>query len=408
MEFKNFTRNKLIYLVCIFCFISLINCNGQNKLRERRIINDNSKLVGDGCDGCELMYVGIPTHIKSTDTSPGWNDQGQKLLITGTVYKLGGKIPASDVIIYYWQTDTKGHYSSINSNNEQITKHGRIRGWVKTDKDGKYSIYTIRPAPYPDSNIPAHIHLSIKEPLIKTEYYIDDLVFDDDKLLTSYKRKNLKNRGGSGILRLFVDHNYMVAEHNIILGLNIPNYPEKTDYKISSGLKIGEDNPSFTPYHAYGPDKGTKTCPVCKYGRFQGILYFVGNHPDWNTIKDWLLFLEQQSELRKEFLKVYFIYGNENNYNKDLRQIKLESIGDELKLKHVALTFVSSFSDKESDIFLNKINAEVDNTFIIYSNRTIVDKYINLEPSQENYKLIKQTLDNTKSKYDYLPETKHH
>ncbi|MBK8355591.1 MAG: hypothetical protein IPL13_09540 [Saprospiraceae bacterium] len=67
-----------------------------------------------------------------------------------------------------------------------------------------------------------------------------------------------------------------VAEHNIILGLNIiPNYPQINQSKLNSGLEIGEDNPSFTPFHAFGPDKGTRTCPVCKYGRFHGIVYFI-------------------------------------------------------------------------------------------------------------------------------------
>ena len=32
-----------------------------------------------------------------------------------------------------------------------------------------------------------------------------------------------ENRGGSGVLRVLIDKNYQVAEHNIILGLN-PDY----------------------------------------------------------------------------------------------------------------------------------------------------------------------------------------
>lgn len=57
------------------------------------------------------MFVGMPTNISSVDTSFGWAEKGQKLLVTGKVYKFDGKTPASNVIIYYWQTDNNGYYS---------------------------------------------------------------------------------------------------------------------------------------------------------------------------------------------------------------------------------------------------------------------------------------------------------
>lgn len=401
---------KFLHYIIFFASMSILtSCNGQIKTDKKQIEvkTDKAKLVGGGCDGCELMYVGMPKNIKSIDTSAGWTEKGQKLLITGTVYKLGGKIPAPNVIIYYWQTDNNGYYSPKEGMDEQAKRHGHIRGWVKSDENGKYSIYTIRPAPYPNDDMPAHIHTSIKEPSIADEYYIDEFVFDDDILLTGKKRKALENRGGSGILRVLIDKDKQIAEHNIILGLNIPNYPEKNQSKLNSGLEVGEDQPSFTPFHAFGPDKGTKTCPVCKYGRFHGIVYFVGNNPNWDNIKDWLSFLELESVKRSKYLKVYFVYGNEKYYNKEKKQKELENLGNELNLKNTALTFVPSFSDKESEVNLNKINPEVENTFVIYKNRAIIDKFVNLKPTKVNYKLISQTLDKTKNEYFNLPEPKH-
>ena len=98
---------------------------------------------------------------------------------------------------------------------------------LKSNENGKYSIYTVRPGPYPNTDFEAHIHPAIKEPNIDKEYYIDEFVFDDDTLLTGEKRKKLENRGGSGILRVFEKGDLQIAEHNIILGLHIPNYPEK-------------------------------------------------------------------------------------------------------------------------------------------------------------------------------------
>jgi len=401
--------NKLINLLLFVALLNLlISCNGQTKDNSTTPKNtDKKKLVGGGCDGCEIMFVGMPKNIKSADTSAGWTEKGQKLLVTGTVFKLDGKTPAPNVIIYYWQTDNNGYYSPKKGMDEEAKRHGHIRGWVKTDENGKYSIYTIKPAPYPKENIPAHVHTSIKEPNIDNEYYIDEFVFDGDKFLTGEKRKALENRGGSGILRVLISDELQIAEHNIILGLNIPNYPEKIKLEKQSGLEIGEDNPSFIPFHAFGPDKGTRTCPVCKYGRFHGVVYFVGNNPNWDEIKKWLTFLEQESVIRSKYLKAYFVYGNEKDYNKDTRQKELENIGIELNLKNIALTFVPSLTDSESEVNLNKINPTVGNTFVIFKHRTIIAKFINFKATSDNFKIISSTLDKTKGDYFNLSEPKH-
>lgn len=96
-----------------------------------------------------------------------------------------------------------------------------------------------------------------------------------------------------------------------------------------------------------------------------------------------------------------------NDYNKQERQTELEKIGEELGLQKIALTFVPSFSDTESEANLNNINASVENTFIIYRHRTIVDKYVNLKPTEQNFRLISEILDKTKGNYFDLNEPKH-
>lgn len=393
---------RLTVFKLLFVCMAFVACKGQTS---EKVQTNGNGIVGGGCDGCELMYVGMPEEIAPADTSPGSNEKGQKLIVTGTVFQLDGKTPAKDVVIYYWQTDSEGYYSPKPGMDERAKRHGHIRGWVKTGEDGKYTINTIRPAPYPNDVLPAHIHLAIKEPDVENEYYTDDINFDDDKLLIPHFKKYPKeNRGGSGVVRVLLKDNLQIAEHDIILGLNIPNYPKKTAASVESGLSIGEDQPSFIPFHAFGPDKGTRTCPVCKYGRYHGIIYFVGAHPDWAEIKTWLRFLEQESENRKKYLKVYFVYGNEKNYNPAERQKLLESIGNELNLKNMALTFVPSFSDSATEANLNKINPEVENTFIIYKHRRIVDKYINLKPTEGNFKTLSSSLDKTQGEYFDLPE----
>ncbi len=380
-------------------------CHGQKRPNSSPK-ETSEKVVGGGCDGCEIMYIGMPEKISSTDTGPGWYEKGQKLIVTGTVYRLDGKTPAPGVILYYWQTDNNGYYTPKKGMDERAKRHGHIRGWVKTDGSGQYTIRTIRPAPYPGEAMPAHIHLSVKEPQIANEYYTDEINFDDDKfLIPHFKKYPQENRGGSGVVRVLLKDSLQIAEHDIVLGLNIPDYPEKNE--PLSGLSIGEDQPSFIPFHAYGPDKGTRTCPVCKYGRFHGIIYFVGNHPDWEEIKRWLLFLEQESVKREKYLKVYFVYGNGKSYNRKERENQLEHLGKALNIKNTALTFVPSFSDTATEANLNKINPEAENTFIIYKHRSIVDKYINLKATQDNFRRISHSLERTRGDYFDLPEPPH-
>lgn len=399
----------------IFAFLILLttgitSCTGQTK-KPAHTTNlssiTNDKRIGGNCEGCQLMYIGMPENIAAIDTSAGWREGRQKLILTGQVFQLDGRTPAPNIIIYYWHTNDKGLYTADNQTPAPAKEHGRLRGWVKTDENGKYSIKTSRPAAYPNDVIPQHIHLSIKEPQLPNEYFID-LYFDDDPLYLPHKKKyGAADRGGTEILRVVADGKTEIGEHNIILGLNIPNYPAKNTNTISSGLNIGEDQPSFIPFHAYGPDKGTRTCPVCKYGRYHGIVFFVGNNPNWKNIKAWLAYLEKESIARKQYLKAYFVYGNANNYNKAARQKELEAIGNELGIVKTALTFVPSFRDTESEANLNKINPEAENTFIIYKHRTIVNKFVNLEPTNENFNLITQSLEKTKGDYFELPAPKH-
>jgi len=301
---KAMLQPRRLFLLTILASL-LASCQGQSTGPTQ---NKGKARVGGGCEGCELMYVGMPKEISSTHTSPGWKDGKQKLLLTGKVFKPDGRTPAPNVVIYYWHTDSQGLYSSDTQTPGPAKPHGRLRGWVKSDKDGNYTIRTSRPAAYPNDVIPQHIHLSIKEPEIN-EYYAD-LYFDDDPLYLGHKKKyGQLDRAGTEILRVLLDKDVQVAEHNIIVGLNIPDYPEKASAAKQSGLEIGEDQPSF--------------------------------------------------------------------------------------------------SDAESEANLNRINPNVENTFVIYRHRTIMEKYIDLKPTEENFRLVSATLDKTRGNYFNLAEPKH-
>ncbi|MBC7572128.1 MAG: intradiol ring-cleavage dioxygenase [Spirosoma sp.] len=402
----------IIHYVSAFLGLSIlcITCNGQvpSGTQTSQTLLHKSELIGGGCDGCELMFVGMPAQISPADTSRGWQGPNQKLLVTGTVYQLNGRTPARNVLLYYWHTDATGRYTPTDGMNPRAKRHGALRGWVKTDTTGRYAIYTSRPAPYPGGSEPEHIHVSVKEPDLPNEYYIDDVIFDDDPLvIEASKKRPFVNRGGSGLVRIVLSDAVQIAERDIILGLNINNYPQREKTGIQSGLHIGEDSPSFVPVHAWGPDKGSTACPVCRYGRYHGILYFVGNHPGWPEIRQWLTFLEQESATRGQYLKAYFIYGNAVDYDPETSRATLVRIGQELGLKRIALTVVPSLTDTKTDVHLNKINPAVTNTFVIYQHRKIVDKFIELPPTAGSFDAIRSALNRTESHFFNLPTPKH-
>lgn len=201
-------KNPLISLLTALILLLCIECQSQ---------------VGGPCEGCEAIHEHGNKVSTSVDTLPGFESNEPKLKITGTVFTKDGK-PASDVIIYIYHTNREGIYETKGDESGWARRHGFIRGWVKTLGDGRYTFYTFRPASYPDRSEPEHIHFTLKEP-DKNEYYIDNIVFDDDPLLTHGKRNELKDRGGSGIVKPRKSKGMHIVERDIFLGKNISDYP---------------------------------------------------------------------------------------------------------------------------------------------------------------------------------------
>ncbi len=151
------------------------------------------------CEGCEgALEADVASLASHADMAPA-GEPGEPLRIEGTVYAAGGKSPAEGVVIYAYQTNAAGLYAGGTPETEASRRHGRLRGWVRTGADGRYSFGTIKPAPYPDDTIPAHVHFTILEPG-KRPYWIDDIVFDGEFGVTDAYRRSVTNKGGNGII----------------------------------------------------------------------------------------------------------------------------------------------------------------------------------------------------------------
>lgn len=179
--------------------------------------------VGDGCEDCEMMFEGMPKTLSWQTTIADAKEAGERMEISGTIYQSDGKTPATEVILYVYHTDVKGEYTPA-ATQVHARRHGHLRGWIKTDAQGRYQFSTIRPAAYPAQKFAAHVHPIIKE-AAKNEYWIDEYQFEGDPLLTQKDRANAQNRGGSGIIKLTKNEKGVwIGKRDIILGKNIPNY----------------------------------------------------------------------------------------------------------------------------------------------------------------------------------------
>ena len=129
-----------------------------------------------------VLAVGAATTASPTPVVlAGPNEPGERLAFGGRILDKGKPVAGAQVLAYH--TDRTGLYNDPAAN----TKTPRLRGTATTDAQGRFAFSTIRPAPYPGNEIPAHIHLEITVPGRKVHYVT--YWFDDDPIVTPEKAK---------------------------------------------------------------------------------------------------------------------------------------------------------------------------------------------------------------------------
>ncbi|NNC94093.1 MAG: intradiol ring-cleavage dioxygenase [Chitinophagales bacterium] len=186
-------------------------------------------LIGGPCEGCEAIFeYESEKELSNSDTSTGFFKAiAEKMIIHGTIFENDGKTPASNTILYYYHTDENGEYKNNKETGIWVQRHGELRGWIKTEEDGKYTIATQKPASYPNSRNPAHIHLTVLENN-GNYYWIEDIYFVGDPYLSSHKIEAVAARTcDSGVIELKKINGILTGNRDNILGLNVPEYDGK-------------------------------------------------------------------------------------------------------------------------------------------------------------------------------------
>ena len=105
-------------------------------------------------------------------------EPGERLIVTGVVLGADGKTPLAGASVYVYHTDAKGLYTPETNDN----RNPRLRGYMRTDAQGRYEYSTIKPAPYPSNNAPAHIHYHVNAPGYQERVF--EIVFEGDPKLS--------------------------------------------------------------------------------------------------------------------------------------------------------------------------------------------------------------------------------
>lgn len=123
------------------------------------------------------------------------DEPGKKIRVLGTVNNKEGQ-PVAGALVYLYQTDSKGWYAADAPHvlqNEGDMNHARLFGYVRTNATGKFELNTIKPSGYPQSDLPAHIHVHVWANGFRN--FVNEFLFDDDeRLVGEIRRESLQNR----------------------------------------------------------------------------------------------------------------------------------------------------------------------------------------------------------------------
>ena len=117
-----------------------------------------------------------PAQLASVARIASASEPGIPFVLHGTILDAAGK-PAAGVEVFAYHTDSTGLYAAPGASDPW-----RLKGWAVSDAQGRFEFRTIRPAPYPNRPIPAHVHFIFSTPCCGRQ--VSEVMFEDDALAT--------------------------------------------------------------------------------------------------------------------------------------------------------------------------------------------------------------------------------
>ena len=166
-----------------------------------------------GCASTEGAQTEAPppetAGLTSKATLVAAGEPGEPLVVSGRIFAPDGRTPAAGALLYVYHTDARGLYSE--KDGQGGPPDPRIKGRMKTDADGRYEFRSIKPASYPGTRNPAHIHAQVSGAGFP-EQWIHEFWFEGDPFIPADVLKGFDGlgafspvmsikRGADGVLR---------------------------------------------------------------------------------------------------------------------------------------------------------------------------------------------------------------
>jgi protocatechuate 3,4-dioxygenase beta subunit len=125
-----------------------------------------------------------PATLTSTARIAPESEPGDPLVVHGRVVAENGSTPVAGAIVFAYHTDRTGVYDKPGAGPHSW----RLKGWTRTDAQGRFEFRTIRPGAYPSRREAEHIHLNVFLP--DGRRFSDGVLFADDPLVRPADRGN--------------------------------------------------------------------------------------------------------------------------------------------------------------------------------------------------------------------------
>lgn len=158
---------------------------------------------------------------------------------------------------------------------------------------------------------------------------------------------------------------------------------------ISSGLKPGEYVSPFHPQHLSGPDKGTDTCPPCKYGNLPAVQVWLNNQ-DPATALAITKSVNGAVKKSKTNLKGFVLHVVKDNASKTKAKSAAKS-AEAAGLVNVAVATVEPSNEAIANYKIN-LKPEMKNTILVYKKRQIVASLVNITSSPADIARLEKAL----------------
>jgi len=189
------SRMKLFFVVTFICLtrIAFAQTDSSSLLKETETkLQNNNGTVSSILSDKKYMAIHPLTSFREVVRKHAAADvvriapegePGKKIKVVALIKNKDGE-PVPDALVYFYQTDARGWYAADAPHiliNEGDMRHARLFGYVKTDKNGRIEIHTIKPSGYPNSDLPAHIHVHVSA--AGYQPYGTEFLFRDDERL---------------------------------------------------------------------------------------------------------------------------------------------------------------------------------------------------------------------------------